>query len=353
MTTTTPHINKPWSVASATSPRPAPRPADEYRPDPNRWKALAVVLAAGFMTLLDVSIVNVALGSIQHGLHAQPNALEWIVAGYALALGLLLAPAGRFRRRHGRRPVFMVGVALFVVASVASALAPTALWLVLMRIVQGFAGGLISPQISGLIQSLFRGEERGKAFGLFGATIAVSTAIGPLVGGALIALFGVHDGWRAVVFVNLPIGAAILLLARRSLPAPTAAERRPQALDPFGVVLFGAAVVSILVPFIEQRTWDSPLRLALFPLGAVLLVLWVLHERRYGRTREPLVSLDLFRIRSYAFGAPVGLLYFAAFVGLFFITTQYLQLGLHYPAWKSGLSAPPFAIAGAIVGSAC
>jgi MFS family permease len=110
--------------------------------------------------------------------------------------------------------------------------------------------------------------------------------------------------------------------------------------------------VSILVPFIEQRTWDSPLRLALFPLGAVLLAVWVLHERRYGRTREPLVSLDLFRIRSYALGAPVGLLYFAAFVGLFFIITQYLQLGLHYPAWKSGLSATPFAVGGALVAAA-
>jgi MFS family permease len=180
----------------------------------------------------------------------------------------------------------------------------------------------------------------------------VSTAIGPLIGGALIALFGVHDGWRAVFFVNLPIGAAILLLARRYVPAPAVAERRPQALDPLGVVLLGASVVSVLVPFIEQRTWDSPLRLALFPLGAVLLALWALHERRFGRTREPLVSLGLFRIRSYAFGAPVGLLYFAAFVGLFFIITQYLQLGLHYPAWTSGLSATPFAIAGAIVASA-
>jgi EmrB/QacA subfamily drug resistance transporter len=325
---------------------------DEYRPDPNRWMALGICLAAGFMTLLDVTIVNVALPSIDLGLHAGQNELQWIVAGYALALGLLLVPAGRFGDAHGRRPVFMVGVALFVVSSAACALAPTAFVLVLMRVAQGFAGGLISPQISGLIQSLFRGEERGRAFGYFGATIGVSSAIGPLTGGALIALFGVHEGWRAVFFVNLPIGAAILLLARRYLPAPTAAERRPQALDPLGVVLLGAAVLCTLVPFIEQRTWHSPVRLALFPLAAVLLVAWVLHERRYGRTREPLVSLDLFRIRSYVLGAPVGLMFFAGFVAMFFILTQYLQLGLHYPAWKSGLAATPFALGGALVASA-
>src|SRR3954453_16161143 len=240
------------------------------------------------MTLLDVSIVNVALPSIEQGLHAQPNELQWIVAGYALALGLLLVPSGRFGDADGRRPVFMLGVALFVVASVASALAPTALALVLMRLVQGFAGGLISPQISGLIQSLFRGEERGKAFGYFGSTIGVSTGVGPLIGGALIALFGTDDGWRAVFFVNLPLGAAILLLARRYLPAPTAAEHRPQALDPLGVVLLGAAILCFLVPFIEQLTWHSPLRVALFPLGAVLLIVWALHERRYSRTHEPL-----------------------------------------------------------------
>jgi MFS family permease len=277
-----PGIAEPRSVASPASTRPTPPRPSEYRPDPDRWMALGVCLAAGFMTLLDVSIVNVALPSIEQGLHAQPNELEWIVAGYALSLGLLLVPAGRFGDAHGRRPVFMVGVALFVVASAACALAPSALWLVLMRIVQGFAGGLISPQISGLIQSLFRGEERGRAFGLFGSTIGVSTAIGPLTGGALIALFGVHDGWRAVFFVNLPIGAAILLLARRYLPAPTAAERRRQTLDPLGVILLGAAVVCILLPFIEQRTWHGSLRLALFPLAAVLLVMWVRHERRYG-----------------------------------------------------------------------
>ena len=347
-----PGTDGPRSAASIASARQGPPPAIEYRPDPNRWKALALCLAAGFMTLLDVSIVNVALPSIERGLHAQPSELEWIVAGYALTLGLLLVPAGRFGDAHGRRPVFMFGVALFVAASAACALAPTALALVLMRLVQGFAGGLIAPQISGLIQSLFRGEERGKAFGFFGATIGVSTAVGPLMGGALIAVFGVHDGWRAVFFVNLPIGAAILLLARRYLPAPTVAERRPQSLDPLGIVLLGAAVVCILVPFIEERSWHSPLRLALFPLSAVLIVMWVLHERRYSRTREPLVSLDLFRIRSYVLGAPVGLFYFAGFIAIFFILTQYLQLGLNYAAWMSGLAATPFAIGNALVASA-
>jgi EmrB/QacA subfamily drug resistance transporter len=340
------------STPSAASARPVLPGQDDYRPDPNRWMALGICLAAGFMTLLDVSIVNVALPSIEQSLNAQSNELEWIVAGYALTLGLLLVPAGRFGDARGRRPVFMLGVALFVVASAACGLAPTAFALVLLRLVQGFAGGLISPQISGLIQSLFRGEERGKAFGYFGSTIGVATAVGPLIGGALIALFGVHEGWRAVFFVNLPLGGAILLLAPRYLPAPTAAERRPQSLDPLGVVLLGAAVVCILVPFIEQATWHSSLRLALFPLAAVLLVVFVLHERRYARTREPLVSLDLFRIRSYVLGAPVGLIYFAGFVATFFIFTQYLQLGLHYPAWKSGLAATPFAIGGAIASSA-
>ena len=330
---------------------PAGPPHDDYEPDPNRWKALVVCLVAGFMTLLDVSIVNVALPSIKTGLHAQDSELQWIVSGYALTLGLLLVPSGRFGDARGRRPAFMLGVAMFVLASAACGFAPSAPALIFTRLVQGVAGGLISPQISGLIQSLFRGEERGKAFGFFGTTVGISTAVGPLTGGALIALFGVSEGWRAVFFVNLPIGIAVLLLARRYLPAPTPEERRPQAMDPLGVVLLGAAVVCVLVPFIEQRSWDSPLRPALFGVAALLLVVWVLHERRYGRAREPVVNLSLFGIRSYVLGVGVGLVYFAGFTGVFFILTQYLQLGLDYPAWKAGLSAVPFALGGALMAS--
>ena len=326
-------------------------PEQPEEPDPNRWKALVVCLVAGFMTLLDVSIVNVALPSIEDGLGAGENALQWIVSGYALTLGLLLVPSGRLGDARGRRPVFMLGVGLFVVASALCGIAPTPTTLVIARLLQGFAGGLVTPQISGFIQTLFSGEERGKAFGWFGTTVGISTAVGPLLGGALIALFGTGDGWRAVFFVNLPVGALALVLAMHYLPAPAPkAEReaRSTTLDPLGVVLLGLAITALLVAFIEQRTWDSPLRVALFPAAAVLLVLWVLHERRYGRTREPVVSLDLFAIRSYVLGAGVGVLYFAGFTGTFFILTQYLQTGLHYPAWKAGLAATPFAIGSAL-----
>jgi EmrB/QacA subfamily drug resistance transporter len=320
-------------------------------PDPNRWKALAVCLVAGFMTLLDVSIVNVALPSIDSGLGAGSSTLQWIVSGYALALGLVLVPTGRLGDARGRRPVFMTGVALFVLASAGCGAAPTPTALVVMRIVQGLAGGLITPQVSGFIQTLFSGEERGKAFGYFGTTIGVSTAIGPLLGGGLISLFGTEHGWRAVFFVNLPVGAAALVLARRYLPAPEPREEQDTHLDPIGVVLLGTAVTCLLVAFIEQREWHSALRLALFPLAGVLLAAWVLHERRYGRTGEPMVSLDLFKIRAYMLGVGVGMLYFAGFTATFFILTQYLQIGLHYPAWKAGLTATPFAIGGAIMSS--
>ena len=321
-------------------------------PDPNRWKALAVCLVAGFMTLLDVSIVNVALPSIETGVHAGENALQWIVSGYALSLGLLLVPAGRLGDARGRRTVFMTGVTVFVLASAACGAATSATFLVIARVVQGFGGGLITPQVSGFIQTLFAGEERGKAFGFFGTTVGISTAVGPLLGGALIALFGAHSGWRAVFFVNLPIGAAALVLARRYLPAATSAQASTRNdLDPVGVALLGLAVICVLVPFIEQQTWHSPLRPALFGVAAVLAVVWLLHERRYGRTREPVVSLDLFAIRSYVLGLGVGVLYFAGFTGTFFILTQYLQIGLHYSALGAGLAATPFAVGGALTSS--
>ena len=325
--------------------------AETFVPDPRRWKALGVCLVAGFMILLDVSIVNVAIPSVQSGLGAGESALQWIVSGYALALGLLLVPAGRLGDARGRRRVLMLGLALFTVASAACGFAPTPILLVVARLLQGFAGGLVTPQVTGLIQELFRGPERGRAFGAYGTVIGISTAVGPLLGGAIIAVAGTESGWRFVFFVNVPIGVVALLLARRWVPPATRAQTGRQDLDPIGVLLLGLTVVCVLLPFIEQQTWTSPLRLLLFPAAGLFAALWVGHERRYARGHEPVVDLSLFALRSFSLGAALGLLFFAGFTGIFFIYTQYLQDGLGYAAWQAGLATTPFAVGTALLSS--
>lgn len=320
---------------------------DPYQPDPLRWRALSVCLIAGFMSLLDVSIVNVALPSIASGLHAGQNALQWIVSGYALTFGLLLVPAGRLGDARGRRPAFMWGLGLFTLASVACGLAPNDSLLVAARLVQGAAGGVLTPQVSGLIQQLFRGAERGRAFGLLGASIGLSTAIGPLLGGLIISIFGANAGWRFVFFVNLPIGLVALVLAFRLIPYVRAPRQR-ESLDPVGVLLLGAAVTCVLLPLIEQQRWHGPARLLFFPAAGALALVWVFWERRFARHSQPVVDLTLFGERGYSVGATIALVYFAGFTGVFFIYTQYLQDGLHYSALLAGAAVTPFAAGSAV-----
>ncbi len=315
-------------------------------PDPNRWRALAICLVGGFMVLLDVSIVNVALPAIRVGLHAPPSDLQWVVSGYALTFGLLLVPAGRFGDVRGRRTVFVGSLALFTLASAACGAAPGSGWLVLARLVQGLAGGTLTPQISALIQELFSGAERGKAFGVFGAVIGISTAVGPLLGGLLISLFGEAQGWRAVFFVNVPIGLAAMPIAWRLIPGPGKQQRgKRHDYDPVGVVLIGGGAVLLLLPFVQERVWPGPWKWVLLPAAAVVLLAFVLWDRRYSaRGHEPVVDLDLFRRRSYAFGTSMITLYFAGFTPLFFVFTLYLQVGLKYSALAAGLAITPFAI---------
>lgn len=321
--------------------------------DPRRWKALSVTLVAGFMVLLDVSIVNVALPSLRSGLHAGDSDVQWVLSGYALTFGLLLVPAGRLGDARGRRTVFMVGLGLFTVASAACGLAPNAAFLTVARLLQGAAGGLVTPQNSALIQQLFRGQERNRAFGLLGTTIGISTAVGPLLGGALIALFGTASGWRWVFFVNLPVGLVALPLARRLLPAPPPrAEARSQQLDPVGVALLGAAVLMILLPLVQERQWHGPAKWLLTVAGLATGAAFLGWERRQGRRdRQPLVDLALFRERSYGLGAALSLLYFAGFTAVFFTYTLYLQQGLHYSALLAGLATVPFAAGAAVMSS--
>ncbi|SHF81905.1 drug resistance transporter, EmrB/QacA subfamily [Jatrophihabitans endophyticus] len=319
--------------------------SDDSAPDPNRWRALAVCLVGGFMVLLDVSIVNVALPSIRTGLGADQSELQWVLSGYALTFGLLLVPAGRVGDLRGRRTVFVIALGLFTLASAVCGAAPNALVLVFARLAQGLAGGTLTPQISALIQELFQGKERAKAFGLFGSVVGISTAIGPLLGGALIELFGTEHGWRAVFFVNIPVGLVAMPIAWRILPRPSAdRERRRHDLDLVGVVLLGLGAVVLLLPFVQEQTWKGQTKWLLVPAAALLLAAFVLWDLRYKkRGKEPLVDLELFKLRSYSVGVGLISLYFAGFTPLFFVFTLYLQTGQQYSALLAGLAIVPFA----------
>jgi MFS family permease len=211
------------------------------------------------------------------------------------------------------------------------------------RLVQGVAAGIVNPQIAGLIQIMFRPHERGRAFGALGATIGIATAAGPIIGGALISLAGEQDGWRWVFYVNIPVGLVALPLAWRLLPPP-GERRRRESLDPVGVVLLGAGVFALLLPFVQEQQWHGEIKWLLVPVAALVLLAFLLWERRH---RQPLVDLTLFRRKSYALGATIALLYFAGFSSIFFVFTLYLQNGLHYSPLLAGLSITPFAVGSA------
>lgn len=314
------------------------------------WRALTVCLIAGFMTLLDVSIVNVALPSMERGLGASAAAISWVVSGYALTFGLALVPAGRLGDDYGRKRMFMLGLLLFVAASALCGAATDPTWLVCARLLQGIAGGLLNPQVIGMIQQLFSGRDRGKAFGLFGATVGLSTAVGPLLGGLLLQWGGMQEGWRWVFYVNLPIGAIALLAAARLLPAdPGTGTGRRRMPDFIGMLLLGTGVVAVMFPLVEaEESAPGPLWW-LLAAAAVLLAGFVLWERhRSVRGRTALVNLALLGVRSYSMGTVLGTVYFAGFTGIFLVLTLYFQQGLGYTPLQAGLGLLPFAIGSAI-----
>jgi EmrB/QacA subfamily drug resistance transporter len=329
--------------------RVATEDSDETADSRNRWRALVVCLVAGGMCLLDVSIVNVALPSIRTGLAADDSDIQWVVAGYSLAFGMALVPAGRLGDARSRRGVFLAGIVLFTVSSALCGAATSPLWIAVARVAQGLGGGLITPQVSGFIQNLFRGQERGRAFGLFGATIGISTALGPLLGGLLIQAGGESSGWRWVFYVNVPIGVALVVLARRWLPP--ASGDRSASLDPVGVLLFAGATLLVLLPVVGgeqgQPLSDRPwwlVGVALVVLGAFLA--WEVRWSRSGH--QTLVDLSLRTVPSYVFGVSLGTFYFAGFTAIFLILTLYLQQGLGYSALQAGATQTSFAIGSAV-----
>lgn len=353
MTSTPAH--RPSADRPAGAPGAAPAPD---RPDPHRWRALAVCLAIGFITMLDVSIVNVALPSIERSLDAGPSQLQLIVAGYTLAFGLVLVPAGRLGDARGRRGLFLVGLAGFALTSLAACLAQSDELLAGARLLQGVSAGLLNPQVVGTIQQLFRGPERGKAFGYFGATIGVSTAIGPALGGLIIQVAGAEHGWRWVFFVNVPVIAVVLPLAVRFLPrgavgAPPGVAGpggRPR-LDVPGLVLVALTTTAVMVPFVTTTGGgdDDPARWWWLAVAAVLAVATVLWERGYQRrTNAAVLDPRVLREPSFRNGALLGMAYFAGFTAVFLVTTLFLQQIAGYTPLQAGLVGMPFAIASAV-----
>ena len=288
---------------------PAAGPAAPVLPaaDPRRWRILAVLSVALFMAMLDVSIVTVALPSIQSGIGATESDIQWVVAGYALTFGVLQVASGRAGDLFGRGGLFIIGVVGFTAASVWAGLADAPLMLNLARAVQGLGAGLILPQVVGMIQQFFVGPERGRAFGIFGGVVGVAVAIGPTFGGFLIHLFGHQDGWRSVFFINLPVGIVAIALAALWFPRPLLSGRADTSaslardLDPVGTVLLGLAVLGILLPFVESGA--SALAWVALPVGLALLAGWVAWERRYKLGgHNPMVDLDIFKVPSFRYG---------------------------------------------------
>jgi EmrB/QacA subfamily drug resistance transporter len=328
-------------------------------PDPVRWRVLAVILITIFMSLVGVSIVNVALPAIQRGLDASQADLQWVLSGYALTFGVVLIAAGRAGDIMGRGGLFVIGVGLFTAASVASGLAPDATSLNVARFIQGIGSGLLNPQGIGMIQQYFHGAERGRAFGYFGSAVGVSVAIGPTLGGLLIQLGGAGVGWRLTFLVNVPIGITAILLGLRWFPRPLLSlgpERRSnlarvlhiiRSLDPIGSILAGLAVFAILFPFVEAR--GSALTWLLLPLGGALVVFWIAWERRYARLgRNPMVDLHIFSTRSFTNGAAIMTLYFLGMTSIWVLVALYLQDGDGRTAFEAGLVGIPSALLSAL-----
>ena len=309
-----------------------------------------MLLTGLFMSLLDTSIVNVALPTIRTSLHASDATLAWIVSGYALAFGIALIPSGRAGDRFGHKRIFVAGLVIFTLSSVACGLSQNSTELVVARVIQGLGGGVFFPAVSALIQIMFPPREMGRAFGLLGVTIGVSVALGPLTGGLLIQAFGSADGWRSIFFVNLPVGVIAVAAALAVLPGTALAKKL--STDLFGLLLATCALAALLVPLVEGQDEGWPLWTYLSMAGAlVLFVLFALWERRVARgPAEPMVPPHLFSHLSFTGGVSLTLVYFASFTGIFYTISLLWQAGLRHSALASGLTTVPFSV-GVIIGS--
>ena len=302
-------------------------------PDPRRWQALALVCVAFFMTILDVSIVNVALPSIARDLDFSQQNLQWVITAYAIAFGGFLLLGGRAADLLGRRRVFIVGVALFTLASLVCGLAQSDGMLIASRAVQGLGGAIISPAALSIVMTSFdEGPERNKALGVWGALGGSGAAVGVLAGGILTE----YLSWRWIFFVNVPVGAIVLLLTPRIVPE-SRRDDTGRRYDALGAVLVSAGLALFVYAISRAPNvgWGSARTILLLILSGALLVGFLVNERR---VQDPLMPFHIFRVRTVAGANAVGALLGAVIFANFFLLTLYVQDILGYSALKTGLT---------------
>ncbi|MET8448721.1 MFS transporter [Streptomyces sp. NPDC005209] len=320
-------------------------PAQPDAGDRRRWIALAIVMTAAFMDLVDVTIVNIAIPSIQHDEGASFSQIQWITAGYALAFAAGLITGGRLGDIHGRKRLFLIGVGGFTLASALCGFAANPEMLVASRILQGGMAAMMVPQVLSIVHATFPAHERGKVFGLFGAIVGLGAVSGPLLGALLTEwnLFGLE--WRPIFLINLPVGVVALFLGRRFITE----SKAPKALklDLVGVALVTLGLLMLLYPLTRGRELGWPLWGYASMVGAlgVFAGLVVYERRKSARDGSPLVELSLFKVKSFAAGIAVQTVFGIA-LGIFFLVwTLYMQVGLGWRPLRAGLTGVPFSIA--------
>ena len=317
----------------------------------NRGLAMGVLIFALFMDLLDATIVNVALPSIQEDLGATGAQLEWVVGSYLLAFAVLMITGGRLGDIFGRQRMFVVGVVGFTLGSALACVAPTIGVLLLARVVQGAFAAMMVPQTLSSVQALYAPRERAPMIGVIGAVSGMSAVIGPVLGGWLVTSDAFGIGWRSIFLINLPIGILLVVLALRFVP-DTRSER-PLRLDPLGLLLVTVGLLAVVYALIEGRQQDwAGWIWALGAAGLVVLAVFVVQQRHRERTTaSALLPMSLFADRGFSAGLVTQGTFQGALAGLALTLAVYVQTGLGWSAIHSGVTLLPFSL-GAFVGTA-
>lgn len=315
-----------------------------------RWLAVVVLLVASFMDLLDTTIVNVALPSIQKDLDASSSQLVWMVSGYVLSFAVLLITGGRLGDRYGRKPMFMLGVFGFTLASIGCAFAQTADGLVVSRLLQGAFGAIMIPQVLSIIQVLFKPKERAAVFGVVGAVSGLAAVAGPLFGGLLVSGDAFGAGWRSIFIINVPVG--ILLLIASFAFVPNSKSEKPVKFDFVGVSLISAALFILIYALVQgpEQGWPAWIWFMIAASPVLIGFFILLQKREEERAGNALIPPSLFKDRGFSVGVVTSFLAYASIGAFFLVFALYLQTGLGFSAIEAGLATLPFSI-GAFVGS--